>query len=206
MAAFGTIVLAMVLWFAATPAKALDLAGTVAELQGSAFATSANGLDRRLQPGSTILVGDKVATASDSRLRLIMNDGASLTLGDNATIIVAAYGEDASGGNAVLGLDQSVVLIASGAIARLGPDHFTVKTPVAVLGLRDAEVWCDQFPDRLVLMLLSGSGVSVTTPQGSVDLTRPGTGIDIVSGEAPPQPVPFDTQRLEHARQAVAFE
>jgi hypothetical protein len=206
MTVFGMIVLASALWLAAAPAKALDLAGIVAALQGSAMATGTNGFDRRLQAGSTILVGDRVATAADSRLRLIMNDGTRLTLGDNATITIAVYDIDENAGNGVLGLDQGVVLIASGAIARLGPDRFTVTTPMAVVGIGDAEVWADLFPDRLVLMLLAGSGVSVITPQGSVDLTRPQTGIDIVPGEPPPQPAPWDAQRLEDARRAVASE
>ena len=51
MTVFQVVVLASALWFAAAPAKALDLAGTVGALQGSAFATGANGFDRRLQPG-----------------------------------------------------------------------------------------------------------------------------------------------------------
>jgi hypothetical protein len=206
MPVFGMIVLAVVLWLPAARAKALDLAGIVGALQGSAFATGANGFDRRLQPGSTILVGDKVATAADSRLLLVMNDGARLTLGDNAIITIGVYDIDESSGNAVLGLDQGVVLVASGAIARLGRDRFTVTTPMAVVGIGDAEVSADLFPDRLVLTLLAGSGVSVITPQGSVDLTRPQTGIDVVPGEPPPQPTAWNAQRLEDARKAVALE
>ena len=206
MTVFQFIVLASALWFAAVPAKALDLAGTVGALQGSAVATGANGFDRRLQPGSTILVGDKVATAADSRLLLVMNDGARLTLGDNSTVTIAVYDIDVSSGNAVLGFDQGVLLVGSGAIARLGPDRFTISTPMAALDIREAEAWADLFPERLVLILLSGSGLSVATPQGSVDLTRPQTGIDIVSGMPPPQPAQIDTARLEDARRALALE
>ena len=40
---FGIIVLAAALWLAAVPAKALDLAGIVAALQGTAMATGTNG-------------------------------------------------------------------------------------------------------------------------------------------------------------------
>jgi hypothetical protein len=196
----------VVLWLTAAPAQALDLAGIVAALQGSAFATGANGFDRRLQPGSTILVGDKVATAADSRLLLVMNDGARLTLGDNATITIGVYDIDESSGNAVLGLDQGMVFVASGAIARLGRDRFTLTTPMAVVGIGGAEVSADLFPDRLVLTLLAGSGVSVITPQGSVDLTGPQTGIDIVPGEPPPHPMAWNAQRLEDARKAAALE
>ena len=206
MTVFQFIVLATALWFAATPAKALDLAGTVGTLRGSAVATGANGFDRRLQPGSTILVGDKVATGADSRLLLVMNDGARLTVGDDAAITIAVYDIDESSGDAVLALDQGALLVASGSIARLGPDRFTVSTPMGALDIREAEVWVELFPGRLVLMLLSGSGFSVATPQGSVDLNQPQTGIDIVSGEPPRQPARMDTARLEDARRAVALE
>jgi FecR-like protein len=205
MAVFRTIALASALWLAAAPTKALDLAGKVAALQGSALATGPNGLDRRLQVGSTILVGDRVATSPDGRLRLAMNDGAALALGDASTITIAVYDVDESGGRAVLDLDQGTVAVAGGAIAGLGPDRFTITTPMAVVGVGNAEVSADLFPDRLVLMLLAGSSVNVITPLGSVDLTRPETGLDVVPGEPPPPPAPMDAVRLEGARRAVAF-
>src|SRR5512147_2621684 len=200
MTVFQFIVLASALWFAAAPAKALDLAGTVGALQGSAVATAANGFDRRLQPGSTILVGDKVATAADSRLLLVMNDGARLTLGDDAAITIAVYNTDESSGEALLALEQGTLLVASGSIARLGPDHFTISMSMGALDIREAEMWVDLFPGRLVVMLLSGSGLSVATAQGSVDLNQPQTGIDIMAGEPLPQPARMDSARLEHAR------
>ena len=135
-----------------------------------------------------------------------MNDGARLTLGDDAAITIAVYDVDESSGDAVLALDQGALLVASGSIARLAPDRLTISTPMGALDIREAEVWVELFPGRLVLMLLSGSGLSVATAQGSVDLTRPQTGIDIMSGEALPQPARMDTARLEDARRTVALE
>ena len=140
MAVFRMIALASALWLAAAPAKALDLAGTVAALRGSAFATGPNGFERRLQVGSTILVGDRIATSPDGRLRLAMNDGAALGLGEASTITIAVYDVDESAGNAVLGFEGGVLLAESGAIARLGPGRFSIDTPVAFLGILGGRV------------------------------------------------------------------
>jgi hypothetical protein len=206
MAVFRTIALASALWLAAAPAKALDLAGKVAALRGSAFATGPNGFERRLQVGSTILVGDRVATSPDGHLRLAMNDGATLTLGDASTITIAVYDVDESAGNAVLGFEGGVLLAEGGAIARLGPGRFSIGTPVAFLGILDGRLWGELYPDRLTLILPSEGGATVVTPLGSVELTQPQTGLDVVPGEPPPPPAPMDAARLEDALGAVAVE
>jgi hypothetical protein len=187
------------------PAAAIDLAGTVQQLQGSAQATSAAGLTRPLRIGSTILVGDRVLTKSDSRLGLRMNDGAALALGDHTTLTVAVYEEEKPSGRAVLNLEQGVLLATSGAVARLGSGHFSVGTPAGILHIGDSEVWAEQFPDRLALLLLSGEGVVVTTAEGTVELAEAATGVEIVPGQAPALPSRWDWERLENARQMVAF-
>ena len=188
-----------------SPASAIDLAGNVEQLQGSAHATSAAGLSRPLHVGSTILVGDQVSTGTDTRLLLRMNDGAAIALGDGTTLTVAVYDEDESSGRAVLGLEQGVIAMATGAIGRLGPDRFNVNTPVAFLEIQGSEVWVDELPDRLALALLADAAVTATTPQGSVKLTQAETGVDIALGEAPPPPTHWERERLDSARMAAAL-
>jgi hypothetical protein len=187
------------------PAGAIDLAGNVEQLAGSAQATSPAGLSRPLRNGSTILVGDRVSTATGARLLLRMNDGAALALGDNTIIMVAVYEASEGDGRALLALEQGVLLVTAGEIARSGPDCFTLSTPTAVVGLRETELWAEQFPDRLALVLLSGEAVTATTPEGSAELTQGDTGVDIVVGEPPPLPTQWDSERLDIARRAVAF-
>lgn len=187
------------------PAAAIDLAGNVQQLQGSAQATSAAGLSRPLRIGSTILVGDQLRTMTNTRLLVRMSDGAALALGDHTTLTIAVYEEEKPSGRAVLDLERGVLVATAGAVARLGPGHFTVSTPMAVLEIRNSEVWAGQLPDRLALLLLSGEGVTITTVEGGVDLAEAETGVEIALGQAPPPPTRWDWQRLEDARQAVAF-
>ena len=205
MTPLRVIVLVLTLGGLVRPASAIDLAGNVQQVQGSAQATSAAGLSRPLRIGSTILVGDQLRTMTNTRLLVRMSDGAALALGDHTTLTIAVYEEEKPSGRAVLDLERGVLVATAGAVARLGPGHFTVSTPMAVLEIRNSEVWAGQFPDRLALLLLSGEGVTITTVEGGVDLAEAETGVEIALGQAPPPPTRWDWQRLEDARQAVAF-
>lgn len=189
----------------AHPAFAIDLAGNVVKLQGSATATAGTGFSRPLQEGSTILVGDRIATGADSRLRLRMTDGAVLTIGGSSTMVIEAWNEDVSVGRAALDVVEGVFLAATGAIARLGPERMVVTTPVATLGIRGTEVWGDALPDRLAVALLSGSSVTVKAPDETVTMTTPGTGLDVVAGEPLPPIEQWGPPRLAAAAAAVAF-
>ena len=62
----------------------------------------------RLQQGSSILVGDRLATTSGSRMRLRMRDGGSVTLGGNSSMTVEAYDDGEDVGQAVLGLAKAL--------------------------------------------------------------------------------------------------
>lgn len=199
------LLLCCVVCLAVGPAAAIDLAGNVVKLQGSAIATASTGFSRPLQEGSTILVGDRIATGTDSRLRMRMIDGAVVTLGSTSTMIVEAWNEDVNFGQAALNLVEGVFLAASGAIARLAPDRMVVTTPVATLGIRGTEVWGQALPDRLAVVLLSGTGVVVDTPQGTVEMNVPGIGLDVTAGEPLPPVKQWGPPRLAAAAAAVAF-
>jgi hypothetical protein len=192
-------------WLAAGPTGAVELAGTVAALQGSASAIGPNGLERRLHIGSTILVGDRLSTENDARLRLVLNDGAQISLGEQSSLAIEVFDPGENTAFAILALDQGVLVASAGDIARSGPRRFTIETPLAVLSLQEGEVLADLYPDRLVLTLFSAAAMTATTPQGSVDLTQPGTGVDIAAGEPPGEPTIREVTVLESERQAITF-
>ena len=206
MRVLKSTVLLLIGLLVATPAYAIDIAGTVERLLGSAMAIGANGFSRPLQQGSSILVGDRLATTSGSRMRLRMRDGATITLGGNSSMTVEAYDDSEDVGQAVLGLAEGAFSAASGAIAKLGPDRFTVTTPIATLGVRGTEVWAEQLPGRLEITLFTAGSVVVTTPEGSVELTEAGAGIAVLPGGAPPPPKFWNAEHMEYARRSVGFD
>jgi hypothetical protein len=81
-----------------------------------------------------------------------------------------------------------------------------IKTPVAVLGIRGTEVWAEQQPDHLGVVLLSGASVLVTAPEGAVELNAPLLGTDVFAGKAPTAPKTWGQKRIDAARRSVAFE
>ncbi len=202
----ATIAFVVVLLFSPV-VFAVEPAGTVVRLIGSAVAAMQSGFSRPLYLDSTILVGDRIETGPGARVQLRMNDGSVITLGESSTLVVDLFGHAEEDGVGVLKAISGVFLAASGALAKLGPDHFVVETPAAILGVRGTEVW-GQIDDEthVEVAMLSGTGIIVTTPQGSVEMTEANSGITVVAGQVPPQPKLWGEERLNAARLAVSFE
>lgn len=194
-----------ILWPAAV--AAIEPAGTVTRLQGSATATMPSGFARPLYVGSTVLVGDSLQTAEDARLEIRLSDGGILTLGEHSSMTIEIYGRVETEGTALLKAVSGVFLAASGALAKMAPDRLTIETPSAVLGVRGTEVWGRIRDDSAIeVAFLSGASVLLVTPEGSVELTEPGTGVTLVAGEPPPAPNAWPAERLAEAAAAVAFK
>lgn len=201
----ATLVAVVVLLFT-TPGRAVEPAGAVVRLVGSATATMSSGFSRPLYVGSTILVGDRVETTASSRVQLRMSDDSILTLGENSSMVIDLFGTVEEEGFGLMKVVNGIFLAASGALAKLGTDHYVIETPSAVLGVRGTEVWGQLGAgDSLEVAMLSGSGITVTTPQGQVEMTEANSGITITPGEAPPTPKPWSEQRLSAARETVSF-
>lgn len=186
--------------------QAIQPAGTVTRLQGPVTATL-NGQQRSLYAGSTILVGDLIETSFGARLQLMMNDGAVITLGEQASFSVTSYETATEQGRGIVSVLQGAFLAVSGALAKLGPDRFQVTTPTAVLGVRGTEVWGRMTGETMLeVAFLSGNSVVVTVGERSVTMREPGSGVTVFAGQPLPQPKPWGQQRLQEAAQAVAFD
>jgi hypothetical protein len=186
---------------------AIDPAGTVEQLLGTAIATMESGLPRLLYNGSTVLVGDRIETAAGSRIRIQLEDGGKLVMGESSTVTIEIYTPPTEDGSALMKAIAGIFLYASGTLAKLAPDRVTVETETAILGVRGTEIWGNVGDgSKLELALLSGAGVLVTTPQGVIELTVADTGVRFNKGEVPPEPRPWSAEKLEEARRTVSFD
>lgn len=203
--AFAAMVLAFLISWPADAQQA-ETAGTVNRLSGVATATRGN-ISLTLGDGMIVLVGDKVSTGNDTRLRLQLISGATITLGDNSSIIVEAQ-EAKRGGQAVLEFVRGMFLAVTGAVTDAPPpeDAMKIRTPSAVLGIRGTTVWGEQQPDHLGVIMLSGKSVAVTAPEGSVVLSAPLLGTDVRPGTPPTSPKRWGQKRIDAANRSVAFE
>lgn len=202
--AFAAVFLAICLLLTAAPAMAAGvIAGTVARVQGTATAAT-GGLTRSLAADSTVFVGDVIATGEASRLLIRLGEGTTITLGDRSSITIEQPETAELGG--LVDVLRGVFVATTRAIADLGRNSLTVKTPGAVLGVRGTTVWGEQGADRLGVAMLAGTQVIVTSAYGTVVLDRVNDGTDVIAGE-PPTPVKtWGEARLQAARAKVAFE
>ena len=201
--ALAALVLVVLIGWPAHAQRA-ETAGTISQLKGAATATRGN-VGLPLGIGMVVLVGDRISTGKDTRLRLRLTSGATIVLGDNSSIIVEAH-ESKVGGRSVLEFFQGVFLAVTAAVTESPTDSMTIRTPNAVLGIRGTEVWGEQQPDHFAAIMLSGKGVLVTAPEGAVELNAPLLGTDVRTGKAPTTPKAWGRKRIDAARRSVAFE
>jgi len=199
-----TFLMLVLCLLASPPAMSADiLAGTVTRLQGMAQALR-NNFGRPLSENMEIFVGERIVTGAATRIELRMIDGAVITLGDNTSITIDAYDNDA--GRATMDVTNGVFLATSGAIAKYGPNRFQMKTPSAVLGIRGTTVWGQQKPDHLAVLMLSGTSVKITTASGAVVLSKPNDGTDSFAGRPPTQPKTWGAKRIAASADLVSFD
>jgi hypothetical protein len=178
-------------------------AGVVTRLKGDAQA-SWNGVTRALAAGSNVYVGDEISTGEATRVEIKLALGTVITLGDHSRMAIAGRETVAEG--AVIGILEGMFQAATHAIADLSRDALTVRTPTAVLGIRGTVVWGDQSATRLSVCMLSGTFVTVQTPESATVLTAPLDGTDIVPGQPPTTPKRWGDARVAAARATVAFD
>ena len=205
------ILLALLAAALAPTARAAEpvAAGTVAHIQGAAFAnrdkSSAN-----LNKGSSIQVGDHIVTGHESRVVLRMTDGAELTLGADTEFIISTYHYSAKAeqGSATLELVKGVFRAVTGAIGKLKEHDFKVKTEVGTIGIRGTDFWGGfYFSQALDVALLNGKGIYVENAAGRVEVSSIGDGTTIKSAnDLPTTPMHWGEKKMDAAKQSVVWQ
>ena len=189
------------------PAMAAERVGEVTRLQADATAKNVDE-NRTLQSGSDVFDGDVLSTGRQARLEVTFVDGTVVTLGENAVLEVTDYIYDPDGDNSVSTLDMitGAFLMATGEIGRQDPDDVTVRTNLAVVGIRGTQFWGGPIDGNYGVLLLDGS-ISVTTDAGTVILTATGEGTTVTdAGTAPSDPVIWPDDKTARAFETVTFD
>src|SRR5437868_2310042 len=86
------LIASVLLCLMSCPAFAADatLSGEVTLLKGPVSVTH-DGKTLRLYPGASVIVGDRINTGKNARLKLRMIDGAEIALGEYSEFIVREY-------------------------------------------------------------------------------------------------------------------
>lgn len=120
---------------AGTPAGQEPI-GQVETLEGTAFATRANGQKVQLNVGDPVFEDDLVETADDSILGLTFIDETVFSLSANARMILdeLVYEPDGGDNSMVMNLVQGTFVFVTGQVAPTG--EMSIETPVATMGIR----------------------------------------------------------------------
>jgi hypothetical protein len=192
--------------FAGGIARADDGIGTVTRLEGQAQALL-GGSAVTLVVGTTIFMNEKLTTGSKTRLELTFADGTKLTVGDNATVTVDRFLYKPRGlGNAFDAVVTGPFRFISGKLDKTGGSTSSIKTAFAAVTIRGTNFWGGPIDGHAGVVLFSGS-VTVTNASGSVELTKPGQGTNILGRNSPPGAVTmWAKDKVARALATVAFQ
>ena len=132
------------------PTDTGTLAGKVVAVTGEVSAET--GSDSRvLSIDSPVYQNNVLVTEKGEGVEVLFNDGTRLSVGENSHISIDTYVFDpADPGASSMLLDavQGTFKTITGQITEQNPDNFTIKTPLATLGIRGTTVLSHVTPDH----------------------------------------------------------
>lgn len=166
----------MVLWLSAAGAfaAAADVAGIVTNLSGMLVARKADGTTRILSQKSEVVVGDTLATAEDSYVRIKFTEGGEVTMRPNSQLVVREYSYDANkpeGDNMVLGLAKGGLRAITGLIGKRNQSKVQIQTSAGTIGIRGTVLGALQ---------CNNDCANIRTPAGTVP--ENGLHVDVAEG------------------------
>src|SRR5215510_7785971 len=112
--------------------------GTVAQTVGTAGAVNpqAQGGDRVLQVGSSIIFRERISTSSSGSTQIIFVDKTTLSVGPNSNILIDefVYNPNAGSGQMTVTLTKGAMRMVGGSVSHT--EGATIKTPLATIGVR----------------------------------------------------------------------
>lgn len=192
-------------------------AGSVEKFRGSVGAER-NGKLTTLGDGSEILSGDKIRTGPNSRLRVRFLDDSTLTVGENAEILIdemvyVPAGRAPESGRQAITFVSGVFGYVSGKIGRSVRTEVALTTPVATIGIRGTRVVGGELTVGMPPGMphygfqIREGAVEIVTPQGTVILDEPGEGtfLPLAGGKAPTPVRQWTPEEAAEATAALAF-
>ena len=140
MSSKSTLFGAMAIWCLVMPLMGhaqTEPVGYVKTVKGSAWVTTA-GQRVQAQPGTAVLMGSQLKTASGASMGVTFKDDTVMSFGPDTEMTVDEYLYAPAKGQLKLAtrLDKGTLTYVSGVIAKLKPDAVSVKTPSGIIGVR----------------------------------------------------------------------
>ena len=168
--------------------------GKVLVSVGQVEAVASDGVKRDLKRRSAIFATDTVATFSGSKTQLRFTDGSMVSLAENSLFKIEEYQFGGDGEKAVYSLLKGGLQTITGAIGHTTKQDYTLKTPVATIGIRGTFYQVFVTADGGLVGFVKEGGIVVENSNGDTVSIQPGeyfsmdsaTG-DVIITDAPPE-------------------
>ena len=148
-----------------TPVTTAATVGEASLVLGRAYRLDANGQRTRVQPGTPIMVLDRIITESNGHVHIRFIDEALVSVRPNSELEIVRYDfnrENPQLSTVKFNLEQGVTRSISGSAARSAQDRFRLNTPVAAIGVRGTDFVVST--DSMTTRALVNEGVIVMAP------------------------------------------
>jgi hypothetical protein len=177
-------------------AFARELAGSVEEIKGEAFA-QAEAERRKLDNAAPLFIADEVTTGAASRLALHLGKDTTVRLGELAHLTIDRFLENAGG---ELTLASGPLLFDRKAGAQ--PQALHIRSSFALIAVRGTRFFAG--PSAGVFGVFVERGSVVVSAAGQEVTVRDGEGTNIAHpGDAPTPPSPWKQPRIDAALASV---
>jgi hypothetical protein len=180
-----------------------DVIGNATQLKPEAGARF-DGQPRELAVGAEVHRDEQVWTASGGRLDIQFADGSSITLGENARVVLDEFvmPEGASAGNQVVRSITGALRFVGGAVDKSGATK--IVTPIATMTVRGTEFFAGPIDGAYGVFVFDGE-VDVATSAGSVTLKK-GEGTTLTQSRvAPTPPKTWGAPKIARAEKLVGY-
>lgn len=151
----------------------ITMAGLVSKASGDVAVIVGNNHKLLLAEGDEVCVGDVVTAGNDGQLKITFSDGASLHVLKNSEISIDDYAYLSSSpkeSRSIVSLVKGDIRSVSGAISKINPAQYAIKTPVATINVIGTDFLVTHLPENSQGGL-SGTYVKVLTGEVSISST-----------------------------------
>ena len=114
--------------------------------------------------GSLVQMGDQLHTGPKSRIEVTFQDKTTITLGENATLVVDRYiyNPERSTGELLVSSGVGAFRMATGRLNEMSNKKITASTPFGALAVRGTEFWWGKINHQYGTLLMSNSRLVVS--------------------------------------------
>ena len=140
-------------FYAPLSARAELAVGAVSKVTGQAQIGAATAV-----VSAPVRMGDRLHTGPNARLQVTFHDNSSLTLGENANVVIDRYvfNPAKSSADVVLNASRGALRFAGGKIEQMHQKNIIVNTPNAALAVRGTHFWAGPIHGKYGVLLLKG--------------------------------------------------